>query len=171
VEFLDHTHVWDWCRANGYPLDEGADHRAPWLDHDLALNHRDRLVHSGANDVEASRKLSDSVLRMLGAWDSCLAWVTEWDVWETQEDWPAYYRWRGDHGERRSLGVAPGHFFVRQDATEFNFLLAHAIRCGWDVTLLPVHAGERSGVRIHCSHDGWIEVKSDKPVSFGAAAV
>jgi hypothetical protein len=115
--------------------------------------------------------LASDVARILGSWGSCLVWATDWDVWVNEEDWPAYYRWRGEHRERRSLGAAPGHLFTRDDMADFLALVTHAIRCGWDVTILPVSTDGPTGTRVRCSHDEWIEARSTQPISFVAPAV
>src|SRR5579872_237523 len=139
MEFLDHTLVWDWCRRNAFVLDEGEAHVAPRLADDPTLVHRQRLMLSSAA-AHAGAAPAGSIIRALGAWETCLVWATDWDVWVNEEDWPAYYHWRGEHGERRSVGAAPGHLFTASDVSDLRFLLEHVIRCSWDVTLLPTRA-------------------------------
>jgi hypothetical protein len=58
MEFLGHTLIWDWCRQNGYALDEGVGMVAPKLANDPSLVDGARIVHTAAGDVEASQALA-----------------------------------------------------------------------------------------------------------------
>ena len=168
--FLDHTLTWDWCRQHGVALDEGEGSVAPRLADDPTLTHREREVHSAAADTAAARALAGRLAAALGAWDECLAWVTDWDVWQNEEDWPRYYAWRARFGERRSLSAAPGHLFDAEDADALGEFLAHAIECGWDVTLLPARLGRSTGLRVRTSHDEWVELRAARPIDFRSPA-
>ena len=98
-----------------------------------------------------------AAVRALGAWNECLVWVTEWGVWASGEDWPRFYAWRGAHGERRSLEVAPGHLFSAREAAEMEDLLTPVLENAWDATVLPALAGAPTDRRVVTSHDEWIE--------------
>jgi hypothetical protein len=171
MEFFGHTLIWDWCRQNGYALDEGVAMVAPKLANDPSLVDGERTVHAAAGDVEASKALASRILKTLGNWDCCLLWATEWDVWEDIEDWPRYYAWRALFGEKRSLSAAPGHLFRSEEQLEILRLLSHALECGWDTTILPVREGRPSGIRLRSSHDEWIQFTAIKPVTLPATAV
>jgi hypothetical protein len=171
MEFFGHTLLWAWCREHGFVLVEGDGPVAPRLAEDTTLTSRERVVHSAAGDAPVARALADRLAAALGTWDECLAWATDWDVWENEEDWPRYYAWRARYGERRSLGAASGHLFGVEDAEALSEFLAHAIGCGWDVTLLPARVSRPTGVRARTSHDGWIEVHAGAPVGFASPAV
>ena len=166
MRFLDHTWTWDWCREHGFPLDEPEGPVAPRLAADPTLVHRERLVHSAASDPAKARVLAARLTATLGEWDECLAWATDWDVWPNEENWPRYYGWRDRFGERRSVAEAPGHVFNNSDVGELNSFLAHALECGWDVTLLPSRGSRATGVRARTSHDEWIELLSVAPMGF-----
>lgn len=170
MKCLDHTWTWDWCREHGFVLDEGEGPVAPRLADDPRLVNRERLVHSAAGDAQAARALATRVTAAIGAWDECLAWATDWDVWPNEEDWPRYYAWRAQYSEKRSVAAAPGHLFSADDAGALGEFIAHAIECGWDVTLLPARAGRPTGMRVRTSHDEWVEFRAEAPVGFEPAA-
>jgi hypothetical protein len=170
VECLDHTLVWDWCRRHGFELNQADPSDTLRLVDDAALIHRDKQPHSGAANEAAALTLANGMLEFLGPWDACLVWATDWDVWVHEEDWPRFYAWRGQHGERRSLAAAPGHVFTATEAAQLTFLLQHAVQCGWDVTVLPARAGVSAGRRIHTSHDEWIELLDSAPITSTLAA-
>ena len=165
MRFLDHTWIWDWCREHGFPLDEPEGPVAPRLAADPTLSHRERPLHTAASNEVRARELAGQLTQALGEWDACLAWATDWDVWPNEENWPRYYAWRARFGERRSVGEAPGHLFDGNDRADLTAFLAHVLECGWDVTLLPSKSGSSSGLRVRTSHDEWIELLSDAPLS------
>ena len=166
MRFLEPTYVWDWCRTHGFTLVEGEPRVSPRLASDSALVYRQRNVHGAAGKQDAAELLAAEACLALGAWDSCLAWVTDWDVWEDQEDWPRFYGWRGEHNERRSLVAVPGHLFESGEASELTAFVARAIEWGWDVSVLPTLGGVPTRVRLNVSHDEWIAIESTQPVSF-----
>jgi hypothetical protein len=166
MKFLDHTWIWDWCRENGFPLDEPEGPVAPRLADDPTLIHRERPLHAVAGKPDEARVLAEKLAHALGKWDECLIWVSDWDIWPNEEDWPRYYAWRGAFGERRSLRVAPGHVLEAGDAVALRDVLAHILECGWDATLLPAEHQRSTGLRIRTSHDEWIELQSTVPVGF-----
>src|SRR5690606_11037697 len=168
MEFLDHTLTWDWCREHGFTLVEDEGPVAPRLAEDPSLTYREREVHSAAANAKVARSVATRVVSTLGPWDECLAWATAWDVWPNDEDWPRYYEWRARYGERRSVGEAPGHVFAVGDVDPLLEFLAHAIACGWDVTLLPARGGLPNGVRARISHDEWVEFLAARPIGFSA---
>jgi hypothetical protein len=171
MRFLDHTWIWDWCRENGYDLLAGEALVAPRLADDSTLEHRERIAHAAAGDASASREMALRLTRALGPWDECLAWATDWDVWEDKENWPRYYAWRAQYGEKRSASAAPGHLFSATDGRSLVEFIAHVIECGWDVTLLPARSGRPTGVRAHTSHDEWVELRASAPFDFNPPAV
>jgi len=171
MQFFGYTLIWDWCRQNGYALDEGIGMVAPKLASDPSLIDGERIVHAAAGNLEASLALASKCLETLGNWDSCLLWVTEWDVWESIEDWPRYYAWRALFDEKRSLSAAPGHVFRSDEQLEILWLFSHALECGWDVVILPVRHERPTGIRLRSSHDEWIQFTADQLVTLPATAV
>jgi hypothetical protein len=170
MRFLDHTWLWDWCREHGFPLDEPDGPVTPRLAADPSLVHRQRPLHSAAANPANARELAARLVAVVGDWDECLAWPTDWDVWPNEENWPRYYSWRDRFGERRSLAAAPGHVFGATDAAELTHFLGHVLECGWDVTLLPSRNRRPTGFRVHTSHDEWIELLSAAPIDSFLAA-
>ena len=159
MRFLDHPHLWEWCRGHGVALD--ASNHA--LD-DPALPHRSRLVFAPRGPRGYEPAVAAALLDAIRPWDECLLWVTGWGVWPSSEDWPRYYALRGRHGERRSLDAAPGHLLAPEDA-DFSDLLLQVLESGWDALLLPVQGGRPPRVRVQLSHDGWAEVRADVPLA------
>lgn len=78
-------------------------------------------AHGRRSGLEAAA--ARDLVAALGTWDECLVWITLWGVWGSGEDWPEYYAWRGSLGERRSLDVAPGHRFDRDEVALLTQLL------------------------------------------------
>jgi hypothetical protein len=107
---------------------------------------------------------------VLGRWDECLVWPTDWDIWESDEDWPEFYAARAARGERHSLAAKPGHLFGVGELDDLRLFLGMVIQNGWDAHVLPLSkgSGER---RLRCSHDGWVELAASTPVEIAQAAV
>jgi hypothetical protein len=95
----------------------------------------------------------------LGPWSSCLLLVTEWSIWASGEDWPAYYAVRGGQGEKRSIEVAPGHLFQAREGPLLAVFLARTLGNGWDGLLLPAGRGRAEAGFVSISHDGWLETR------------
>jgi hypothetical protein len=172
MRFLCHTLTWDWCREHAVPLlnDEEGASGAPRLADDPRALRRARHVHAAAGKRAEAETLARAAVDALGVWDQCLLWTTDWDVWPNEEDWPRYYAWRGAHGERRSVGEAPGHVFAHGEEPALAWLLAYVIECGWDASVVRVLGGAPTGIRLHASHDEWLAFASAHPIKFAAPA-
>lgn len=105
---------------------------------------------------------AERCLAPLGAWRECLLLVTEWNVWPTGEDWPAYYAARGAQGEKRSLDVAPGHLFQAREAPLLAGFLAMVFAHGWDALVLPAGKDPSAGPFLSISHDGKLEYRASR---------
>jgi len=149
LQFLEFNEIREWFDERGFPLDA-----AGTLRQDPSYVRVLRVTMSDV--VPAATECS----RRLGVWDECLLWITLWGVWPSSEDWPKYYQWRGMHGERRSLDVAPGHLFKRSDFAGFEELLGIVIENGWEGHVLPIAGLLPSTSRAFVSHDEWIDVFS-----------
>ena len=137
---------------------------------DPRLTHVSRLIHFPQSAPENALGVTEACLAALGTWDECLLWPTDWDIWESDEDWPAFYATRGARGERHSLAARPGHLFGMEEADDLRQFLSLVIQNGWDAHVLPIvkGAGER---RLRCSHDGWVELAAATKVEIAPAAV
>jgi hypothetical protein len=168
---LDHTLVWDWCREHGVPLvgDSAGSVGPITLADDPTLDRRARLFYAEGQRSGREPANAAAAVIALAAWDECLVWVTEWGVWPSGEDWPRFYAWRGAHGERRSLGAAPGHLFGAGEIADLENLLTQILENGWDATLLPALGGAVTDRRVVTSHDEWIDVRSREPVEFSVS--
>ena len=172
MDVLDHTFVWDWCRARGVALrGEGATPPEPIrLADDPSLTHHERRYYAEGERSGREPAVAAAAIRALGAWHECLVWITEVGVWESSEDWPRFYAWRGAQAEKRSVEAAPGHLFRVGEAAELQELLTQVLENGWDATVLPASDGVVLNRRIVASHDEWIDVRSAVPVEFRVVA-
>jgi len=153
MTFLAINEVWDWCRRHGIGLD--ADRRLPRLaagPDNVFFEFGDGQAVDHQEAVRVGKRCLDSIV----PWDECLLWVTDWGVWPSSEDWPAYYAARGSRGERRSLQDAPGHLFDISQLSEMEDFLTFVIEHGWDAELLTASNGTASR-RLFISHDGWVQ--------------
>jgi hypothetical protein len=166
MRFLEINEIWAWCAEFGVALDQQV---RPAVDH--GLSKRARWLYADGQRSGREPGLARSAVQTLGAWDECLLWVTQVGVWPSTEDWPTYYAMRGGFGERRSIDVAPGHLFVPGEAELLIQFLTVTMANGWDAFALTECNGRVSGTRVQISHDEWIELQSNKPVSFDVAAV
>jgi hypothetical protein len=98
------------------------------------------------------------LVRALGEWDECLAWIRLWGVWPSGEDWPAFYAWRGARGERRALDKAPGHRFDRHERSLLVELITLIMENAWDADVLCCRQGRVQGSRAKISHDEWYQI-------------
>lgn len=161
MKFLEINEIWEWCGAHGVEIEEG---RRPAKVPSLVYNAQElHGVHARTGREPA---VASAAIRALGDWDECLLWVVLWGVWPSTEDWPQYYRLRGDHGERRSLRAAPGHLFEVTMRALLVQLFTLTLENGWEAYVLPSRAGEVVGIRVFASHDGWTEIQSSTPVEF-----
>ena len=94
----------------------------------------------------------------LGSWEECLVWITGWGVWPSGENWPQFYAWRGTFAEPRSLDIAPGHRFGRDEAARLTELLTLIMANAWDADVLCSRQGRADGLRGRISHDEWYEL-------------
>jgi hypothetical protein len=120
------------------------------------------LVISGpfgqAAEPQGNEKaLAMSCVECVGTWDACLLWIQEWGVWPSSEDWPAYYEARGQQGERRSLGVAPGHLFEAGEKQLAIRFLQLVLENAWEAQLVSASHGKPVS-RVYISHDEWVEI-------------
>jgi hypothetical protein len=152
MEFLEENQICAWAEDHGLARGEGFEVRLP----DPPSLYRREYANgrrSGHEQIAA-----DDLIKGLGPWDECLVWVKAWGVWPSSEDWPRFYTWRGAVGERRSLEVAPGHRFARNEATLFAQLLALIMENAWDADILCSRGGRADDTRGKISHDEWYEI-------------
>ena len=155
----------EWCVERGGVVD------GPFaLAADPGLPARAVIEFAPTGSTGLESQVVEACLQALGDWDECLLWVTEWGVWPSSEDWPAYYALRGAAEERASLAEKPGHLFGPTQHKQFRQLLLMVLAHGWEAELLPSSAG---GIpcRVHVSHDGWVELCSKTAQIFQLGAV
>jgi hypothetical protein len=165
MQFFHVNETAEWCREHGLEVGERWD-----LLPDPRLKHVSRLIHSPQSAPEKAANVTEACLAVLGRWGECLVWPTDWDIWESDEDWPEFYAARAARGERHSLAAKPGHLFGVGELDDLRLFLGMVIQNGWDAHVLPLSkgSGER---RLRCSHDGWVELAASTPVEIAQAAV
>lgn len=104
------------------------------------------------------RDAANELVQRLGSWDECLVWVRLWGVWASGEDWPKFYAWRGRHGERRSLYVAPAHRFEPHERDLLVELVTLVMENAWDADVLCVSDERADRILGRISHDEWFAI-------------
>lgn len=170
MRFLQYPFIWEWCTEHGVPLDESGD-GPPSVLPDPTLVHRTRIVFAPHGPVGYEPAVAEAIFQVLGAWDECLLWITQWGIWPSSEDWPRYYALRGQHGMRLSIEDAPGHLLSPGNSELAADLLLQVLSNGWDAELFPAQGGHVLPVRVHVSHDGWVRLDSASPVSFSVSGL
>lgn len=167
MRFLEIGEVELWCAERGIALVEGEVRVAP----DPRLTYVARTIYAEGQRSGREPMVAAAAVRALGDWDECLLWVTLVGVWPSTEDWPAYYALRGAEGERRSLGVAPGHWFEGRERGKLERFLTAVMENGWNAYALPARSGQATDVRLQLSHDEWAELQARVPVELAPHAV
>jgi hypothetical protein len=165
MQFLHINETAAWCREHGA---EVADDWRLLADPNLGASARLLFAPNGSLGLEP--RVASTCLAALGSWDRCLLWVTEWGVWPSSENWPAFYGARGTRGELGSLHYKPGHLFETDETDDLLLFLSIVLENGWDAHVLPGCA-EKLLCRIWISHDGWAELNTVEPRSFELATV
>lgn len=144
-----------------------AEECADWSDQLVVLDDRRRPVRDLLKQHQLRCQFPSSFTQLL--WfsrcieaalrprTSCLAWVTEWGVFPSNENLHLFYRFRQTYGEVRLLHEAPGHLCLDYESAEVVTLLHLAMLFGWDLHLVPT-AGF---ARAFLCHDEWVEVGFD----------
>jgi hypothetical protein len=165
MHFLHVNEAAEWCREHGMEIE------APFrLVQDPRLTRQAHLAFApdGRSGLEPST--AEACIRALGDWDACLLWITDYGVWPSSEDWPAFYEARGSRGEPGSLDYKPAHAFVPTEEADLRLFLRLTLENGWDAHLLPARANS-SDRRLWISHDGFVDLYSSGPASLSLAAV
>ena len=89
----------------------------------------------------------------LRPWSRCLFWVTEWNIWESSENWHLYYRLRQSYGDKRLIEEAPVHLFLNYENHDLISFLQIGLSMGWDFSVLT----QENYAHVFVSHDEWIE--------------
>ena len=118
-----------------------------------------RVQYAAGSRSGRELSVARDIVSRLVDWDSCILWIVEWGIWESSEDWPAYYAARGAIGEKRSLQNAPGLLAGPADREELARFFAFAMENGWDAYLIPARAGAGTSQQVFTSHDEWVELR------------
>jgi|SRR5665213_2134520 len=86
----------------------------------------------------------------------CLMRVTEWNIWESNNNWHLYYRLRQSYGDLLLINEAPGHLFLNHEMEDLASFLHVAMLFGWDAELRP----QAHYFAACLSHDGFIDVQA-----------
>jgi hypothetical protein len=152
MEFLELNQICEWAKEHGLDCGEDFALRLP------ELPSCGRRVYAAGGHSGRESAMADDLVKELGRWDECLVRITLWGVWPSSEDWPRFYAWRGSLGERRSLRIAPGHQFDRDETPTLTALITLVMENAWDADVLCSIAGRADLRRAAISHDEWYEV-------------
>ena len=155
MNFLDDNQICAWAEEHGLQRGQGSQVSLP------ALPSVYRREYANGRRSGDERSAVEDLIKRLGPWEECLVLITEWGVWPSGEDWPAFYAWRGALGERRSIEVASGHRFDHDEADLLLQLLTMITQNAWDADILWSKDGRATGTRGKISHDEWYEVLRD----------
>jgi hypothetical protein len=165
MQFLHLNETAEWCREHDVAVDER------WhVESDARLGHTSRLLYAPNGPTDRADQIAAACLAALGDWEECLLWPVAWDIWESDEDWPAFYGARGARGEPYSLGAKPGHLFHASEVEDLRLFLTMVLQYAWDAHVLPARSGGNDR-RLWCSHDGWVELHATHPVALAEVAV
>ena len=159
--FLEGNELTWWCRERGLPVLED---QRPLDAANLVKRGRVPFTFSSHN-ATARAQFVRACLTALGEWDECLLWITQTGIWPSSEDWPAFYALRGELGEKRSIEIAPGHLFARDDTALLERFIEAVVANAWDAYALPTLAGQPTDRRLFLSHDEWAELESVQPIA------
>lgn len=155
MQFLEPGGIRDWCLDRGFHLDASGELTAEPRSSVLAARGYGQQTDPQGQESETAAWCIDA----LQEWDECLLWVTQWGVWPSSENWPAYYQARGAQGERRSLEVAPGHLFAASETGLLKHFVRLVLENAWDAHVLASRDGKRIGTQVVVSHDEWVEIR------------
>ena len=152
MEFIEDNQIREWCAERGIPCD---DEGKPPPEYSIVES---KLFGHAAEPRGQESAIAAWCVQALGRWDECLLWITLWGVWPSSEDWPTYYAARGMQGERRSIGVAPGHLFARGEEDLLTQFVELTLLNAWNAHVVPVSGGIPTRRRLLISHDEYIEI-------------
>jgi hypothetical protein len=152
MHFIEPNEIHEWIQERAIDLASGDKFEIPGTSLVLSRPFGQAVEPRGQEETVVS-----ACVESIGRWDECLLWVQEWGVWPSSENWPAYYEARGQQGERRSLGVAPGHLFGSGDQHLLVGFLRFVLENAWEAQLVSVLHGQPTS-HAHVSHDEWVDV-------------
>ena len=155
MRFYTTSECEEWCQKFGVPLDE---QRRPTRE----LVYRHRLRCDFPSSHTQLLWFSSCIESSLQPRDTCLLWVTDFDIFPSSENHHLYYRLRQSYGDLRLLNEAPGHLCLKHETPEVVTLVQLSILFGWDVHLIPTVGYGRAFV----CHDEWVEIGFDDQCEF-----
>ncbi|WP_010586816.1 hypothetical protein [Schlesneria paludicola] len=150
MRFFTSKECEDWCRPLGVPLDEKL---RPT--HGLTQPHRFRCAFP--DSFSQLLWFSRCVESALQPRQTCLLWVTDFDIFPANENLHLYYRLRQSYGDMRLLHEAPGHLCLDYEVPDVVTLVHLCMLFGWDVHLIPTFG---YGQALVC-HDEWVDFGFD----------
>ena len=147
VEFLEDNEICQWANMRGLPCESASGFTVQLPDIEAGAPIAYAAGRRSGREAAAARDL----VRSLGEWDECLAWIRRWGVWPSSEDWPAFYAWR-------ALDKAPGHRFDRHERPLLIELVTLMMENAWDADVLCCRRGRADGLRAKISHDEWYQI-------------
>lgn len=166
MRFIEQIEIDEWCSEHGIVLNET---RQPRLPSSKTIVHK--YFGQSVNPRGQEAETAAEAIAALDAWDECLLWITLWSIWPSSEDWPRFYRIRGEAGERRSLDIAPGHIFQTSEKDLLQTFLEVVLGNAWDAYVLPARGSAIGTNWLFASHDEWVKVFQAVEVSAEPRAV
>lgn len=140
LRFLDREEAYQWCVASGYKkiLRKNLYRTPPQpLEPcDTAVSKRKAVYFRIPPDAGQRVWWAVMFTRLLMSDSPCLAWVTGWSVWKSQEHWPLVARYRQALGETRWLIDAPAALGEPSDVDDMASLMVLGATYLWDIHLL-----------------------------------
>lgn len=162
---LQDNEIGEWYRHHGLEQEVEGDGRRTNRPANLSrFSFHEQFEFNARGNASGLRNVADKTLRAAGSWDECLLVMLWWGVWPSAEDWPRFYGWRGTHGVRSSLEIAPGHLFSKTELPDLGELLNQVFEFGWECHVFFV---SEDSIRSHVfvSHDGWLKMDSDSELT------
>jgi hypothetical protein len=153
MRFLEGNEIAEWCSDRGVAVDPA---QLPQLGPARVVR---RTTYAEGRRSGRERAVATQSVEELRAWAECLLIVSQWGIWASGEDWPAYYAARAEHDERRSIDVAPGHLFTSTEQQELIRFLTMVMENGWDAQILTANSTSVGPLSIFVSHDEWVELR------------
>ncbi len=88
----------------------------------------------------------------------CLLWITDWDIFSSNENLHLYYRLRRSYHDSRMLDEAPGHLFLKHETEDLATFLQIAMLNAWDGYVLTAY----DYVNAFFSHDEFVDFYTDQ---------
>ena len=154
MQFFEIQAICWWCQENGLTVKEPNKVELPVFKKTQSI-----LVEEKGRPAYVETA-ADQCLKLFDGYSEVLVWIVEWEIFPSGEDWPDYYRYREQYGEKRSLNKAPGHLFDANESDSLATLMIKVMNNGWDAHILCLRSGRVDQVGAFITHDGFLDLYS-----------